>query len=228
VYFGHQSVGSGIIAGVDGLVNEHHLPLRVVQTSEPAAVSGPGFVHFLVGQKRDYASKNAAVLRLLESSTRAERPFIVLKYCYGDIRQPSDAVTMFEAYCDTVDTIQADQPDVTIIHTTMPLTTTEKGVKSRARQLLGYSNERAAAVARHRYNELVRSGFGGVEPVFDIARVQAEGTGGKRAAFPAGGESIDTLAPENTHDGHSLTPRCQLAAAKELLDVIADAIGDGA
>src|SRR6478672_7673561 len=77
VYFAHQSVGTGIVAGVGRLASEHALPLRVVHAPEPATVSGPAFVHFLVGQKRDYASKNAAVLRLLESSTRAERAVLV-------------------------------------------------------------------------------------------------------------------------------------------------------
>src|SRR5712671_2835411 len=82
VYFGHQSVGSGVVAGVARLKQRHALPLRVVHTGDPAAVSGPAFVHFLVGDNRDYASKNAALLRLLDSRTRAERPVVLLKYCY--------------------------------------------------------------------------------------------------------------------------------------------------
>src|SRR5258708_2512376 len=64
IYFGHQSVGSGVVAGVEGLAREYSLPIRVVKAAEPATVTGPAFVHFLVGQKRDYASKNAAMLRL--------------------------------------------------------------------------------------------------------------------------------------------------------------------
>lgn len=228
VYFAHQSVGTGIVAGVERLASEHELPLRVLHAPEPATVSGPAFVHFLVGQKRDYASKNAAVLRLLESSTRAERPVIVLKYCYGDIKKASDASTMFDAYCDTVDTIQAAHPDVTVVHTTMPLTTAENGLKTRAKLLLGYPTEREAAVARHSYNEMVRWGFGAAEPVFDLAKVQAEQPSGKRAGFIAAGAAIDTLAIENTHDGHNLNARGQRAAAKELLDVLAVVIGDAA
>ena len=134
VYFGHQSVGSGVVAGVEGVTQEHALPLRVVQTREPATVTGPAFVHFLAGQNRDYASKNAAVLRLLESRTRAQRPVVLLKYCYVDINSPTDPGTMFEAYCDTVDTIQSEHPDVTVVHATIPLTTVESAFKSGARQ----------------------------------------------------------------------------------------------
>src|SRR5437868_11961903 len=100
VYFGHQSVGSGIVAGVEVLRQKHALSLSVVLTREPEAVTGTAFVHFLAGQNRDYASKNAALLRLLESPTRAEKPVVLLKYCYVDINRSADAVTMFEAYRD--------------------------------------------------------------------------------------------------------------------------------
>src|SRR5436309_3331411 len=78
VYFGHQSVGSGVVAGVERLAQEHSLRLRVVQAREPATLTGPALIHFLAGQNRDYASKNAAVLRLLESRTRAQRPVVLL------------------------------------------------------------------------------------------------------------------------------------------------------
>src|SRR5438876_5076076 len=104
VYFGHQSVGSSVIAAVEELRAEYALPFRVVQTRDPATVDGPAFVHFPAGENRDYASKNAAMLRLLESQTRALRPVVVLEYCHLDIDSLADSATMFEAYRDTVDT----------------------------------------------------------------------------------------------------------------------------
>jgi hypothetical protein len=227
VYFGHQSVGSGIVAGVEGLMTKYGIPLQIVQDPEPAAVTGPAFVHFLVGQKRDYASKNAALLRLLESSTRAHGVIVLLKYCYGDIKCPSDAATMFEAYRDTVDTIQSEHPDVTVVHATIPLTAVESALKSRAKQLVGRPTQREAAVARHRYNELLRSEFGGTEPVFDLAKVEAAQPDGMVAGFTAGGCLIETLAAENTDDGVHMNPRCQRNAAEALLDVLADVIEAG-
>ena len=132
-----RGVGNAIVAGVEGLKQEHSLPLRVVQTREPATVTGPAFVHFLAGLNRDYASKNAAVLRLLETKTRAQNPLVLLKFCYVDIDSPTDPGTMFEAYRDTVDTIQSEHPDVTVVHATIPLTTVESAVKSSAKQFLG-------------------------------------------------------------------------------------------
>jgi hypothetical protein len=224
VYFGHQSVGSGVVAGVERLSEEHALPLRVVQTREPAAVTGPAFIHFLAGQNRDYASKNAAMLRLLESRTRAQRPVVLLKYCYVDINSPADPATMFEAYRDTLETIQFEHPDVTVVHATVPLTTVESAFKAGAGQLFGRPTRREAAVARHRYNELVRAEFAGTEPIFDLAKVEATQPDGMVAGFTAGGCTIETLAPNNTYDGGHLNARCQRAAATALLDLLSDVI----
>jgi hypothetical protein len=224
VYFGHQSVGSGIVAGVEGLMREYEILLRVVQSPEPTGVTGPAFVHFLVGQKRDYASKNAALLRLLESSTRPQRVLVLLKYCYGDIKCLSDAATMFGAYRDTVDTIQSEHPDVTVIHATIPLTTVESALKSRAKQVIGHPSRREAAVGRHRYNELVRNEFGSSEPVFDVAKVEAAQADGTAAGFTSNGSLIETLAPRNTHDGAHMNRRCQRTAASALLDVLSEVI----
>jgi len=224
VYFGHQSIGNAVVAGVEALTRQHVLPLRVVQTWDPAAVTGPAFVHFLAGQNRDYASKNAALLRLLESRARAQRPVVVLKYCFVDLYCPTDAPTMFEAYCDTVEAIQFEHPDVTVVHATIPLTTVEGALKSGAMQFAGRPTRRGAAIARHRYNELVRAEFADTEPIFDLARVEATQLDGTRAGFAAGGCMIETLASQNTDDGSHLNPRCRLAAAETLLDVLSDVI----
>jgi hypothetical protein len=224
VYFGHQSVGSGVIAGVERLREEHALPLRVVRTGDPAAVTGPAFVHFFAGQNRDYASKNATVLRLLESRTRARRPIVILKYCSADISSSADSATMFEAYRDTVDTIQFEHPDVTVVHTTISLTTVETALEWRAKRFFGRPTRREAAVARHRYNELVRSEFSGTESIFDLAKVEAMQPDRMLAGFGAGGSVIETLAPDNTLDGAKLNVRCQRAAAEALLNVLSEVI----
>jgi len=224
VYFGHQSIGNAVVAGVEELTREHVLPLRVVQTRDPAAVTGPAFVHFLAGQNRDYASKNAAVLRLVESRARAQRPVVLLKYCFVDLYAPADAPTMFEAYCDTVEAIQFEHPDVTVVHSTIPLTTVEGTFKSGAMQFAGRPTRREAAIARHRYNELVRAEFTDAQPIFDLARVEATQLDGTLAGFTAGGCMIETLASDNTDDGSHFNARCQRAVAETLLDVLSDVI----
>jgi hypothetical protein len=225
VYFAHQSVGADIVAGVESLKRDHSLPLRIVRATDPSTISDPAFVHFFVGQKRDYASKNAALLRLLEAPTRAHQPVVVFKYCHGDIKSPDDGNAMFEAYHDTVDTIQFEHPDVTVVHSTIPLAlVAENAVKSGARLFLGLHSERELAVARHRYNELLRTEFGGTEPIFDIAKLQATRQDGTIERFAFGGAFIETLAADNTSDGCSLSACAQTVAAAELLEVLSEAI----
>jgi hypothetical protein len=224
VYFGHQSVGSGVVAGVERLREAHALSLRVVHTGNPVGVTGPAFVHFPVGYNRDYASKNAALLRLLDSRTRAERSIVVLNYCSVDINPPADPATMFAAYCDTVETIQFEHPDVSVVHATVPLTTVENAFKAGAKQVFGRPTRREAAIARHRYNELVRAEFKGTGPIFDVAKVEATQPDGMVAGFTASGCMIETLAPQNTYDGDHRNARCENAAAENLLDVLSDVI----
>jgi hypothetical protein len=225
IYFGHQSVGTSVCAGVEELSQAHGMPLQVVRTRDPEAFPGPAFVHFLAGRHRDYASKNASLLRLLESSTRARDPIVLLKYCHGDISSFHESTMLFDAYCETVDAIRFEHPDVTLIHATIPLVTTIESLRERAKRYMGRPTARESAIARHRYNELVRNEFGLSEPIFDVARIQSTGVGGTRAGFNADGTVIETSAVENTSDGGSdLSASCRIAAAESLLEVISTAI----
>jgi hypothetical protein len=224
IYFGHQSVGRDVMAGLSRLNEDRGLALRVVQTDNPGSLTGPAFVHFMAGNNRDYASKNAALLRLLEARHRENEAIVLLKYCYVDINNGRDADSVFAAYCEMAETIQFEHPDVTLVHTTIPLTTVESLIRARSRQLLGRPTLRRAAIARHRYNELVRAEFAGNQPIFDLARIEATRSNGTLATFMARDSLIEILAPENTWDGGHLSTRCQLATAAALLDVLADVI----
>jgi len=224
VYFGHQSVGSDVCAGIQELARDYAVPINLVETREPERVAAPAFVSFLAGRHRDYASKNAAMLRLLESATRARNPVVLLKYCYGDIGTSHDYTKLFNAYRDTVDTIQFEHPDVALVHTTIPLTTVESGFKARTMEYLGRDTGREQAIARQHYNELVRAEFGGVEPIFDIARVQSMSADGTVSGFMSDGTRIETLAADNTSDGTRLNSTSRRVAAEVLLDVLSTVI----
>lgn len=225
VYFAHQSVGSDIVGGLRALNDEFTLNLRIVRSWEHGTHALPAVVHFLVGQNGDFASKNAALLRFLEARRWTDRPIVVLKYCYTDVCPGTDIEGLFEEYRDTVVTIAAEYQDVTVVHATLPLTSTfERAVTARAKLFLGRETLRDAAIARHRYNSLLQAEFGGWQPIFDIARAEAERPDGSVAGFDQGGVHIQTLAPENTGDGCHLNRRGQRIVALAFLDVLAQVI----
>jgi hypothetical protein len=223
VYFGHQSVGDDIAVGIDRLNAELSLGLRLVETHAPAAVAHPAFVHFHAGGNNDPASKNAAMLRILHARPRADRGIVLLKYCYVDIGRDTDVAAVFNAYRATVRAIRSCYPDVTIVHTTVPVTTVESAFKAAVKRLIGRRSVRQDAVARHRYNALVRADFAERELLFDIARIETTRADGSRVQFAWKGERIDSLAPEYTRDGGHLNARGQALVAKELLNVLAAA-----
>jgi hypothetical protein len=221
VYFGHQSVGDGIVAGVDALNGKHSLGLRLVRTREPSVISGPAFVDFHAGRNRSPASKNASMLEILDRRPHPDRPFVLLKYCYADVCQGTDVNALFEAYRVTVGKIKVRHPDATIVHSTVPLTTVETPGKAEIKRLLGRSTVRQDAIARQRYNSLVRAAYTGSEPVFDIARIESTNGDGSTASFMWREECIETLAPEYTRDGGHLNARGQEVVARGLLDTLA-------
>lgn len=228
VYFGHQSVGDDITAGLDALNEELSLGLRIVQTRTPSAIAHPAFVHFHAGRNQDPASKNADLLKILSARPRADHPIVFLKYCYVDVDHATNVEAVFAAYLKLVETIRSRHPDVTIVHATVPLTTVETPLRAQVKHLLGRHTVREDAIARQRYNALMRLAFAGREPLFDIARVEAGRADGGRATYLSGDQQIEVLAPENTRDGGHLTPRGQKIVARELLNVLAQAIEGGA
>jgi len=227
VYFGHQSVGEDITAGLAALNDEFDLGLRIVQTPVPSAVSHPAFVHFHAGRNQDPASKNADLLKVLAARPRPDHALVLLKYCYVDVDRSTNVAAVFAAYMAMVETIKARYPDVTIIHATVPLTTVETPTKARVKRLLGRHTAREDAVARQSYNALMRGTFAGREPLFDIARLEAGRPDGARATFSLGDQKIEVLAEENTRDGGHLNQHGQILVARELLNLLAKTIEGG-
>ncbi|HJP59898.1 MAG TPA: SGNH/GDSL hydrolase family protein [Gemmatimonadaceae bacterium] len=223
IYFGHQSVGYNITAGLEKLSSDFSLGLKLVETHEPSAILQPAFVHFRAGRNMDPASKNTAMLKMLESRPQPDRAIVLLKYCYVDIDRRTDINVVFAGYQAMVRAIRARYPDVTIVHSTVPLTTVESPAKARAKELLGRPSFRQDAIARQRYNELVRAAYSNREPLFDIARVESISLERKAVGFEANGKRVETLAPEYTSDGGHLNERGQAIVAKELLNVLARA-----
>jgi hypothetical protein len=148
---------------------------------------------------------------------------VLLKYCYVDIGGQTDVRSLFDSYREMVRAIKSRYPDVIIVHSTAPLTTVETTMKAGVKRLLGRKSVRDDAVARNRYNALVRAAYAGREPLFDLARVESTRADGSLATFLSNGERVEIMAEENTRDGGHLNERGRVMAAKALLNALSGA-----
>ena len=198
------------------------LGIRVLQTTHLDAVRAPSFVHFPAGCNRNPASKNDAMIRLLESPHASDDALVVLKYCYVDIDARSDVDEIFDRYVAMVERIRGRHPGMTVVHSTVPLATVDSSFRTTLKRAIGKPDRRAAAIARHRYNSKLRSKYAGA-PLFDIADAEATDGEGLPSGFASKDSWVPTLANEHSADGGHLNAGGSRRAASALLDALASA-----
>jgi hypothetical protein len=219
IYFGHQSVGQNIVEGIRELAaNDRRIGVNVI--SGPASLqTAPALHEFLVGENADPQSKNDAFLAAVGGAL-PPRPVLAFKYCYVDIDEKTDAKALFERYRQTVETIRTKHPDATIVHVTMPLTA-DAPLRNWVNTLRGRPNRRTWNGVRSRYNDLLRSAYGGREPVFDLARIEATRSDGTEEYALVDGQKVYALADEWTSDGGHLNEAGRKLAAAHFLATLA-------
>ena len=222
VYFGHQSVGGNLLAGLDGLPPNQQSMLKVVQTRDPASVTGPAFVHFPVGRNEDPASKNADFIRMLDARKSRDSAIALFKYCYVDVNLETDIDALFNGYRQTVQEVKSKHPDVTLVHVTLPLTTGQSGVKGFIKRVIGRPSTWDINQRRNRFNDKLRAEFAR-EPIFDLAALESTRPDGSREQATLRGETVYAMSPDYTPDGGHLNPEAQRLFADHLLKVLAAA-----
>jgi hypothetical protein len=222
VFFGHQSVGGNLLDGIkDVMAANPHIRLNIVEAAEASQMSGPGLYHAPIGENGKPSTKLAAFREIapaLGSSATA-----LMKYCYVDVNFDSDPVAMFEEYSRTVDGVRASNPDLRIVHVTLPLRSdagTLRYVAAVARKL---RTERELNLIRHRYNELLRQTYGGKEPIFDLARLEATQASGEMKLVRYQGNRVPVLANEWTNDGGHLNEAGRRRIAEAFLATLVSA-----
>lgn len=225
IFFGHQSVGGNLLDGVRQVIASNpQIGLRVVEADRLSDVPGPALVHRAIGRNYDPASKNAAFMAVLDSTTSA-LDVALYKFCYVDIGADTDPDVLFASYVHTIDEVQMRHPTVAIVHVTLPLmSATPPGrAKALVRRALGRPpiSEVEYNVKRNRYNTLLRARYAGRAPVFDLARIESTRSDGSRSYFVRGSDTVYTLAPEWTTDGGHLNATAQRLAAEQFLIVLA-------
>ncbi len=220
IFFGHQSVGGNIMDGVAEVAREHPRFGLHVRVDEDVAASGPAFTHALIGRNGDPGLKTDAFARRIESEGgRVDIAFH--KYCYADLYDTTDVAAVFEHYRQTMSRLHAEFPGILFVHVTSPIQRPRGGPKEMLKQWLGRSSRVADNRARHRFNELMRRTYGGREPLFDLAALEATRPDGTREVVRAAGGSVPALVAEYTSDGSHLNETGRRLVAERLLVFLA-------
>lgn len=221
VYFGHQSVGAGLIAGVADVLAAHpEIALRVVEVTAAGDMAEPALYHGPIGENGRPDTKTSAFVRLVSRSL--DGPGVaMLKYCYVDVKADTDPDAMFEAYRTAADSLRAANPELTIVHFTLPLWV-DNGLWFHVRTVVrGRTSHRELNLFRERYNARLRATYGGREPVFDLALLESTGPDGGRTVVRFRGERVPVLAPRWTDDGGHLNVAGRRRMAEALLATLA-------
>ncbi len=204
LFFGHQSVGANVMEGVAELLRAHpEIPLRVIETNDPARIAAPGLYHGAVGRNGEPDSKLADFGRI--AAAVGDSGTAMVKFCYIDVDASTDAEALFARYRATVDSLRAKQPGLTLVHLTLPLQVDHGTLFHWRTKLRGKQTPyRTLNAIRARYNQRMRETYGGREPLFDLAHFQSLFPDGSVGVVRQDGQDVEYLAPELTSDGGHL------------------------
>lgn len=200
--FGHQSVGSNIINGLQTLSQNDSQRYQITILNEPDVLDEAALAHWQNGNNYDPAGKIAAFdakMRSQDSSGKIWATSVdvaFFKFCYVDFYDiGSDVTILFNQYIAVMEKLSIDFPNCKFIHITTPLFA------------LLYSGEDEINKRRHEYNELLRNyvatkgGF-----LFDLADLEAHNANGIPQTFQYKNQTYPVIwyvANNPNHDGWS-------------------------
>jgi len=186
VFFGHQSVGDNIVAGVAETAGTARATTpSIVETRRAGDIAGTGLYHAKIGENLDPTSKLRDFEGALRGGVGGSVDLACMKFCYVDIDERTDVAALFADYRAAMSRLSEEFPELRLLHCTAPLVAEEGGPKAAIKRLLGRETYgQAANAAREAYNGLIRAEYAGAGTLFDIALAEAtgDGTGSARRA----------------------------------------------
>lgn len=221
VLFGHQSVGSNLLDGLQALAKGEGIDLRISEVKGAQELRPGTLGHVFVAHNGDPRRKLASFGSALEG---ADPDVALVKFCYVDFDSTTDARALFSEYEKTLQALRAKHPRTTFVHVTVPLQADEGMLKSLAKKLLGKKTGAVPTNARREeFNGLLRRAYAG-EPLFDLARVESVDSSGQPVSARFDGKPVPMLAREYTHDGGHLNAAGSWRAALEFVNVVGNAL----
>jgi len=227
IYFGHQSVGFNIVAGVQDVMKENpQIHLNTLETNSVADFSKPVFAHSRVGKNHDPDSKTGDFKRIMEEGIGDKVDIAFFKFCFVDITSNSNINSIFTNYRTAMSRLQREYPNTTFIHVTVPLIKTMPlNIKIWLKELVGMNIgffDKSHNAARNKFNDILTNEFMGKQPIFDLASIESTHINGRREAFSKDGKKYYSLVPEYTHDAGHLNDIGRKIIAEQLLILLAN------
>lgn len=213
IYFGHQSVGQGMIKGLEEMCAAHDtLNLTMVETSDLQEHEGPVFAHSRVGRNAAPNSKVDDFVTFMGSGLKDRVDIAFFKYCYADITRNTNIRAMFTYYRDAMKKLKVQYPEVTFIHFTVPYYRKSGGIKGLFKRFMNRDHN----VKREEFTNLMRLEYG-PEELFDLAKFESTYPDGTRER---GDKSLFALVPGYTDDGGHLNARGREVIVVQWLDFL--------
>ena len=226
LFFGHQSVGEDIVAGISDVARQHDVDLTIIEGTNSTVLGEPAFAHARMGDNLAPESKLKAFREAMDGGLGNKADIAFLKLCYVDFRVGDDPTALFTTYRETLDALQLSYPETTFIHMAVPVCGRPGGlknaIKAPVKALLGREGETRHNAVRHEFNRLLRDAYAPEGRFFDLAAAESVGPDGMRYVRRSHGEEFPMLAPGNTDDGGHLNATGRKRVAEQILAWLAE------
>jgi hypothetical protein len=219
IFWGHQSVGSNILGGMQELIVAHsEIPLKIFAVKEPYRLDPGVLSHRNVGNNCDPSSKIKDFVKMVEGGIGNQADFAFFKFCYIDFNARSDVNAIFVEYKEAMQRLKEKYPDTRFMHATIPLLKVQTGPKAWVKKVLGRTLDGTKDnVKRCEFNDMIRAEYEGTGPIFDIAKYESTRPDGSRETFELDGKEYYAFVPVYTNDGGHLNKLGSKYLASELL-----------
>lgn len=218
VVFGHQSVGWNILNGLERLANQQGVKINLQE--QRTAPELPGISHFAIGKNGDPLSKINDFAAAIDAGAAQGADMALMKLCYVDFNANTDAIQVANSYISSLDDLAQKHPDTQFVAVTTPLRTTQTGLKTWIKQLMGRQPSGYLDNAkRGQFNKRLREHYAEAGRLFDLAAIEAE-SNGKLCRIYVDFQVVEALCPDLSSDGGHLNERGQEVVATALLNFI--------
>jgi hypothetical protein len=142
-------------------------------------------------------------------------------YSQVDFGPDCDPAAIFARYQARMEQLHRQRPRLLLAHITAPLSMRDPWLVRLFQRLAGRPTADQLNAKRAAFNALLRSAYGGRDPIFDLAGYQSTGPDGRRTWVMSGGRPTPYLAAAWAGPASRLNPAGQEAISEQFLAFLA-------